>query len=134
MVQYRKATTYIVTTVLFFLLFIPFLGGNIIVYTPNQGKTRESTLFILFIKGKMPTLAGNKHPSIHFFLYGPRLFHLLTENVRVRSVGVGHQSGYSLADTIHKNINKRSMSFPYREKTLEYIGSIIEGMEKLKLK
>ena len=31
----------------------------------------------------MPTLAGNKHPSIHFFPHGPRLFHLSTEkNVR----------------------------------------------------
>ena len=130
MVQYRKATTYIVTTVLFFLLFIPFLGGNIIVYTPNQGKTRESTLFILFIKGKMPTLAGNKHPSIHFFLYGPRLFHPSTEKVRVRTVGIGHQSGYSRADTIHININKRSQIFPYREKTLEDNGKIIYSMEK----
>ena len=27
----------------------------------------------------MPTLAGNKHLSIHFFLHGPRLFHLSTE-------------------------------------------------------
>ena len=26
----------------------------------------------------MPTLAGNKHLSVHLFLHGPRLFHLLT--------------------------------------------------------
>ena len=64
----------------------------------------------------MPTLAGNKHPSVHFFLHGPRLFHLSTEKVRVPSVGNGHQSGYSRADTINKNINKKSMRFPYREK------------------
>ena len=32
-----------------------------------------------FIKGKMPTLAGNKYLSIYFFLHGPRLFHLSTE-------------------------------------------------------
>ena len=56
----------------------------------------------------MPTLAGNKHPSVHFFLHGPRLFHLSTERVRVRSVGKGYQSGYSRADTI----NKRSKKFP----------------------
>ena len=47
----------------------------------------------------MPTLAGNKHPSIHFFPHGPRLFHLSTEKSTVRSVGNGHQSGYSRADT-----------------------------------
>ena len=65
----------------------------------------------------MPTLAGIKHPSVHFFLHGLRLFHLSTEKVRVRSVGNGHQSGYSRADTINKNINKRSKRFPYREDT-----------------
>ena len=60
---------------------------------------RKSNLIILFIKEKMPTFAGNKHPSVHFFLYGPRLFLLWTEKVRVRSVGNGHQSGYSRTDT-----------------------------------
>ena len=60
----------------------------------------------------MPTLAGNKHPSVHFFLHGPRLLYLWTEKIRVRSVGNGHQSGYSRADTINKNINKRSNNFP----------------------
>ena len=50
----------------------------------------------------MPTLAGNNHLSVHFFLNGPRLFHLSTEKVRVRSVGNGHQSGYSRVDTINK--------------------------------
>ena len=60
----------------------------------------------------MPNLAGNKHPSVHFFLHGPRLFHLSTEKVRVRSVRVGHQSGYSRADTINNNMNKRSKKFP----------------------
>ena len=55
----------------------------------------------------MPTLAGNKHTSVHFFLHGPRLFHPSTEKVRVRSVGNGNQSGYSRTDTINKNINKR---------------------------
>ena len=39
----------------------------------------KSALVILFIKGKMPTLPGNKHLSIHFFLHGPRLFQLSTE-------------------------------------------------------
>ena len=71
----------------------------------------KSTLIILFTKEKMPTLAGNKHSSIHFFPHGPRLFHLSTEKVRVRSVGNGHQSGYSRADTINSDINKRSKVF-----------------------
>ena len=55
----------------------------------------------------MPTFAENKHPSLLFFIYGPLLFHLSTEKVRVGSVGKGHQSGYSRADTINNNINKR---------------------------
>ena len=55
----------------------------------------------------MPTFAGSKHTSVHFFLLVPRLFHLSTEKVRVRSVGNGHQSGYSRADTINNKVNKR---------------------------
>ena len=54
----------------------------------------------------MPTLAGNKHLSIHFFPHGPRSFHLSTEKTTVRSVGNGHQSDYSRADTINIDINK----------------------------
>ena len=60
----------------------------------------------------MPTLAGNKHFSVRFFLHGPRLFHLSMDKVRVRSVGNGHQSGYSPADTINNNINKDTRHFP----------------------
>ena len=55
----------------------------------------------------MPNLAGNKHFSVHFLLHEPRLFHLSTKKIRVRSVGKGHQSGYSRADTKNNNINKR---------------------------
>ena len=65
----------------------------------------------------MPTLAGNKHPSVHLFLHGPHLFHFSTEKVRVRSLGNGHQNGYSRAHTIINNINKRSNKFSYRENT-----------------
>ena len=50
----------------------------------------------------MPTLAGKKHSSVHFFFHGPRLFHHSTEKVRVQSVEIGHQSGYSRGDTINK--------------------------------
>ena len=63
----------------------------------------------------MPTLEENKRLSVHFFPYGPRVFHLSTEKGTVRSVGNGHQSGSSRADTINENINKRSKIFPYRE-------------------
>ena len=55
----------------------------------------------------MPTLAGNKHPSVHFFLHGPRLFYLSTEKVRVKSVKNGYQNGYSRADKNNILINKR---------------------------
>ena len=37
----------------------------------------------------MPTLAGNKHLSVLFFLHGQRLFHLSTEKVGVQSVRMG---------------------------------------------
>ena len=63
----------------------------------------------------MPTLAGNKHLSVHFFPHGPRLSHLSTGKSTVRSVGNGHQSGYSRADTINEDMNTRSKSFPYKE-------------------
>ena len=56
----------------------------------------------------MPTLAGNKHLSVHLFPHGSRPFHLSTGKGTVRSVGNGHQSGYSRANRINKNINKRS--------------------------
>ena len=63
----------------------------------------------------MPTLAGNKHPYVQCFPHGPRLSHLSTGKSTVRSVGNGHQSGFSRADIINKNINKRSKVFPYKE-------------------
>ena len=53
----------------------------------------------------MRTLAGNKHLSVYFFPHGPHLSHLSTEKGTVRSVGNGHQSGYSRADIINENIN-----------------------------
>ena len=65
----------------------------------------KSFLIILSIKGKLP--AGNKHLSVHIFLYGPRLLHLSTEKVRVQSVRNGHQNGYCRADTLNNNINRR---------------------------
>ena len=60
----------------------------------------------------MPTLAGEKHLSINFLPQVPRTFHLSTEKSTVRSVGNGHQSGYSYADTINSDINQRSKVFP----------------------
>ena len=87
------------------------LTGNIIVYTPNQGTNREKYIHHKIYKGKMPFLAGNKHLSIHFFLHGPRLFHLSTEKVRVQSVRNEHQSGQSRVDKININMNRRSKKF-----------------------
>ena len=63
----------------------------------------------------MPTLAGNKHPSVHFFPHGPRPIHLSTEKSAVQSVGNGHQSGYSRADTINKTETEDQKMFPYKE-------------------
>ena len=72
----------------------------------------------------MPIFAGNKLLSVHFVLHGPRLFLLWTEKVRVRSVGKGHQSGYSCANTMNNNIAKNERSFQKR-KILKYIKKII---------
>ena len=73
----------------------------------NKVQIGKNTLIILFIMEKLPTLAGNKHFSVHFFLHGPRPFHLSTDRVRVRSVGKGHQSGYPRADTKNNSTNKK---------------------------
>ena len=87
------------------------LAGNIIVYTSNQSTNREKYLNHIIYKRKMPTLAGNKHLSVHLFPHRLRLFHLSTEKVRVQSVKNGHQRGYSRADKINININKRLNRF-----------------------
>ena len=87
------------------------LAGNIIVYMPNQGTNGKKYFNHIVYKGAMPTLVGNKHLSVQFFLYGPRPFHLSTEKVRVQSVRNGHQSGCFRADTKNNNINKRSNRF-----------------------
>ena len=70
----------------------------------------------------MPTLAGNKHLSVHFFPHGLRLFHLSTEKSTVRSVGNEHQSGYSRADTKNKNINKDQSHFHTGNKNNNTVG------------
>ena len=82
-----------------------------------------STLIILPKKGKMPTLAGIKHPSVHSFPHRPRLIHLPTEEVRVESVRNGYQSGYSLADTNY-NIKKIKEVF-HKRKLIKCIRKII---------
>ena len=106
----------IIITVLSFLLILLYLAGNIIFYTPDQGTKREKYIIqSIYQKERMPTLAGNIHLSVHFLPHGPRPFHLSTEKRTVRSVGSGHQSGYSRADIINKNINKWSKVFPYKE-------------------
>ena len=66
----------------------------------------------------MPTFAGNKHTSVHFFPHGQRPFHLSTEKVRVRSVANGHQSGYSRTDTKTIYINKRFKNFFHENKLI----------------
>ena len=60
----------------------------------------------------MPTLAGNKHLSIHFLPHRLRIFHLSTEKVRAKSVRKGHQRAYSRAHSINTEINKKSKLFP----------------------
>ena len=78
-VHCRRDTNYLIITVLSFLLFTPFLARNRFVYTPNQGTNREKNFNHFKYEGKIPTPVGKKHLSVHFFPYGPRLFHLSTE-------------------------------------------------------
>ena len=107
------------------------MARNIIVYTSNQGTNREKYFnHNIYQRERMPSLAGNKQLSVHFFPHGPRLLHPSTEKVRVRSVGNGHQCGYSRADTKNKSINKRSKLFPYREKILKCTEKLSENIEK----
>ena len=114
--QYQKATNLSNNISTFVSPIYTFsLAANAIAYTPTQGTNREKYFNYINYKGKMPTLAGNKHLSVHFFLHGPRLFYLSTERVRVQSVRNGHQSGYSRADTIKNNINKDQTVFPLKE-------------------
>ena len=54
------------------------LAGNKIVYTPNQGTSREKYFNYIIYKGEMPTLAGNEHISVIFSRHGPHIFHLST--------------------------------------------------------
>ena len=87
-VQYRKATNLNnkISTFVFFIYFFS-LVGNIVVYTPIQGTNREKHFIHNIHEGKMPTLVGNKHLSVHFFSHRPRLFHLSTE----KCTGLSHQ-------------------------------------------
>ena len=103
--------------VLSFLLFIPFPWRETYLFT-RQVKVQSRNKYFNHnnYKENMPTLAGNKQLSLHFFRYRPRLFHLSTENIRVWSVGNGYQSAYSRADTINNNINKWSKRFSIRRK------------------
>ena len=48
----------------------------------------------------MPTLAGNKHLSIHFLPHRPRPVCLWTENGRTQSVRNGYQTACSRADSL----------------------------------
>ena len=91
------------------------LAANIFIYTPIQGTNREKCFNHIIYKGKMPSLAGKKHISVHFLFHKQRVFHLSTEKVRVRSVENGTQSGYSRVDTRNNDINKRSKKFPSGE-------------------
>ena len=93
------------------------LAGNIIVYAPNQGTNREKYFNHIIYQRKRCRLWReiNTLPSISS-LTGRDFSIFRQEKIRVRSVGNGHESGYSRADAINKNINKRSKIFPYMEK------------------
>ena len=74
-------------------------------------RSKQARPFSVFRWSNRRTCQINKHPSVHFFPHGPRLFHLSTEKTRVQSVRNGHQKAYSRADTINNNKNKDLRSF-----------------------
>ena len=53
--------------ILSFLLFIHFLEGNIIFYTPNQGTNRKKYFNHIIYKGKKAD-TGGKYPPLRPFL------------------------------------------------------------------
>ena len=79
-VQYLKATfLYNIISTFVSPSYTFSLAGNINVYTPIRGSNGEKYFNHIIYKGKMPTLVGNKHLSVHFFFHTPRFFHLPTE-------------------------------------------------------
>ena len=80
-VQYQKARNlHINNHPIFVSLIYTFsLAGNIFDFTPIQRTNREKYFNHIINKEKMPTPAGKKHLSFHFFFDIPRNFHLWTE-------------------------------------------------------
>ena len=108
--QFIKSSLYFFFSYLFLSL-----AGNIIVYMPNQGTNREKYFNHITYQRKRCRLWReiNTLPSISSLT--DRDFSIFRQKkVRVRSVGNGLQIGFSCADKINKNINKRSKIFPYR--------------------
>ena len=58
------------------------LAGNINTYTVIQSTNKDKDFYPYYLQRKMPTLAGNKHISIHFVFYEPHLSHLSTAKTR----------------------------------------------------
>ena len=80
------------------------MAEKINVYTPIQGTIGEKYFNHIVYKGKMSTMAGNEHLSVHFFLLRLRLFHLSTQT----STGLSRQKRTS------------KCFFPHRHKKLTY--------------
>ena len=121
MLQYQKAKISIIITVLLFLLYISFLGEKHNWLHAKSRYKQGKVLSSYHLSKERCRLWReiNTLPSISSFM--DRVFSLFRQKtVRVASVRNGHQSGCSRANTINKNINKRSNIFSYREKILEY--------------
>ena len=80
MITVPKATKLSITSSTFVSPIYTFsLAWKIVVYTAIQGANREKNFNHSIYQGRMPTLALNKHLSVHFFFHRRRLFHLSTE-------------------------------------------------------
>ena len=102
---------------------------NIIVYTPSRGTNREKHFNHIIYKRKMPTLEGNKHPSIHFLFHRPRLFHNSTENYGPNPSKMDIKALFPRADTVNKSIIKKIKGFSLRGKYYNFH----QNLKKLKL-
>ena len=101
---------YIDNSTFFSPIYTFFLAGNTIFYTTIQGRNRKNYFNHIIYKGKMPTLAGNKHLSVLFFFHRPRLFHLSTE----KCMGLIRQKWTSKWLFPRRHINRRSKRFSIR--------------------
>ena len=75
----KSCNLYIIKSTFVSPIYALFGGKNNCLHT-NSDTNREKNFKKNIYKGKMQSLPGNKHLSVHFFVHIPRLVHISTEN------------------------------------------------------